>query len=177
MIILFFASIAFVMLHTTAFPNSRVIGIILVDHGSRVQTANQDFEQVGALFTPRPVLLPFQFVHFNVNLLAQLAAQFRRQSGHTIVEPAHMEMAEPTIMHALKKCVEQGATTIVCHPYFLSNGRHVREDIPALLSAASAANNNVPYTVTPPIGMQPEMLSLIAKSVSYGVLEAEGGEL
>ena len=54
-----------------------------------------------------------------------------------IVEPAHMELAEPSIRTAFMKCVEKGATTIICHPYFLSKGRHVSEDIPELVAQAA----------------------------------------
>ena len=36
-----------------------------------------------------------------------------------IVEPAHMELAEPSIATAFARCVERGATTVVVFPYFL----------------------------------------------------------
>lgn len=45
-----------------------------------------------------------------------------------------MELSEPSIQQAYKLCVEQGATQIICLPYFLSMGRHVKEDIPRLLA-------------------------------------------
>ena len=49
-------------------------GVIVVDHGSRREASNQAFET---------------FVQ-----------QFSRRSGFDIVEPAHMEIAEPTIAQA-----------------------------------------------------------------------------
>ena len=61
----------------------------------------------------------------------------KRDSSDTIIEPAHMEMAEPSIKTAFINCVEKGATRIVCHPYFLSRGRHVREDMPELVARAA----------------------------------------
>lgn len=82
-----------------------------------------------------------------------------------IVEPAHMEMAEPSIATAFRNCVDRGATHIVCHPYFLSNGRHVAEDIPALLKQASQAYPDVDYVITRPVGLQDGIVDLIARSI------------
>ncbi|KAJ1395033.1 hypothetical protein B484DRAFT_314431, partial [Ochromonadaceae sp. CCMP2298] len=93
-----------------AFPSpAQKTGIIIVDHGSRKETANLSLLQVRT---------------------------FKLSSGHQLVEAAHMELAEPSIATAYQRCVEQGASHIVCHPYFLSRGRHVQEDIPALMLQA-----------------------------------------
>ena len=64
-------------------------------------------------------------------------------SSETIIEPAHMEMAEPSIKTAFMKCVQRGATKIICHPYFLSRGRHVMEDIPELVAQAAEEHKYV----------------------------------
>ena len=54
------------------------------------------------------------------------------------VQPAHMELAEPSIATAFDACVAAGATTVVVAPYFLGPGRHWDSDIPALAAAAAA---------------------------------------
>ena len=72
-----------------------------------------------------------------------------------------MELAEPSIATAFDKCVKMGATKIICHPYFLSRGRHVQEDIPALLLAASSNHENIEYVITEPLGMQDELTNAI----------------
>lgn len=82
-----------------------------------------------------------------------------------IVEPAHMELAEPSIATAYQRCVEQGATRIICYPYFLSKGRHVVTDIPALLETASQPFPTVPYLLTTPLGLEPEILDIMCSSV------------
>ena len=51
-----------------------------------------------------------------------------------------MEIAPPTIADAVDAAIAAGATRVVIAPYFLSDGRHMSEDIPALASAAAAAN-------------------------------------
>ena len=76
-----------------------------------------------------------------------------------------MELAEPSIKTAFSRCVEQGATRIICHPYFLSRGRHVKEDIPELVAAAASENPSITYSIAEPLGVQEGILSLIDQSI------------
>lgn len=111
------------------------IGIIIVDHGSRRRESNE--------------------------MLHAAAAAFAAQSQYVIVEPAHMELAEPTIANAFQRCVERGAKQVIVFPYFLSPGRHWTEDIPALVEEAAKPFANVRWLVTAPFGLHPGMLSII----------------
>ena len=77
-----------------------------------------------------------------------------------------MELAEPSIAVAYKNCIDQGATYIVCHPYFLSKGRHYQEDIPALLAAASLECPGAEYVVTEPLGVHEKIIDLISDSIA-----------
>ena len=120
--------------------NGEVIGVIIVDHGSKREEANQ-------------------------NLLEVVRRYRAIQSTFTIVEPAHMELAAPSIEDAFRRCVEQGATNVVCHPYFLSYGRHVREDVPALMASAAEKFPGVRYSITEPLGMQENLSALIHSSI------------
>lgn len=112
------------MKNQESFP--RDVGVILVDHGSRFAPANE--------------------------LLHDMAALFEQVSGAAIVEPAHMELATPTIDDAFARCVSRGARLIVVHPYFLSPGRHGTDDIPRMTAAAAARFPGVDYRVTAPLG-------------------------
>ena len=49
--------------------------------------------------------------------------------------------------------MEQGASTVVVCPYFLSPGRHWQEDIPRLAAAAAEKHPDIAYAVTAPIGV------------------------
>src|SRR6476661_571361 len=100
------------------------LGIILVDHGSRREESNA--------------------------LLLDVVRNFAANSGYEIVEPAHMELAEPSIATAFAHCLERGATTLVVYPYFLLPGRHWNEDSPRLSAAAAAQHPGVRYLVTAP---------------------------
>ena len=123
------------------------VGIIIVDHGSKVAAANERLERLCEGYATT------------------------RAPKHWVVRPAHMELASPSIGEAFDALVEAGCATIVCHPFFLSQGRHVREDVPALLDEA-ASRHNIPYSLTPPLGEAPALLDLVHDVVSAGVKDA-----
>lgn len=117
----------------------RPIGVVVVDHGSRRSESNE--------------------------LLLAVAAMFRETSGIEIVEPAHMELAEPTIAQAFANCVDRGARTVVVFPYFLSPGRHWSEDIPQLAREAAAQHPDVYHLVTPPLGLHPLIGNVMSERI------------
>ena len=126
---------------TTALPPK--VAVILVDHGSRKSEAN--------------------------NMLIEVASKYKALYNIEIVEAAHMELAEPSISTAFKKCVDQGAKRIICHPFFLSRGRHVQEDIPEMMRMAAAEHSGVhelEYSITEPLGVQDQILELIHLSIT-----------
>jgi len=114
-------------------------GIIIVDHGSRRDESNQMLEHVAGLFAQR----------------------FRQR--YAIVEPAHMELAEPSIASAYARCVERGATRIVVVPFFLGPGKHWTQDIPRLTAEAAACFPATRYHVTPTLGIDDLILDLLEK--------------
>ena len=120
-------------------------GIIIVDHGSRRPESNQMLEEVAALFAKRFTEL------------------------YDIVEPAHMELAEPSIGTAYGKCVERGATRIVVCPFFLGPGKHWTSDIPRLTADAAKDHPHTEYHVTMPLGIDDLILELLAKRVNFCV--------
>jgi hypothetical protein len=123
------------------------VGIIIVDHGSKVAAANERLERLCEGYATT------------------------RAPKHWVVRPAHMELASPSISEAFDALVEAGCATIVCHPFFLSQGRHVREDVPALLEEA-ASRHNIPYSLTPPLGEALALLDLVHDVVTKGVKDA-----
>ena len=86
---------------------NRPIGVIVVDHGSRRAESNEMLEQL-------------------------TRTSITERLDYDIVEPAHMELAEPSIATAFDRCVERGATMVVIQPYFLLPGKHWNQDIPEL---------------------------------------------
>ncbi len=116
-------------------------GIILVDHGSRLASAN--------------------------NMLNDVVELFRRVSGYPIVAAAHMELAAPSIADAFSACVAQGATRVVVHPYFLSPGRHSTTDIPRMVTEAAKHYPDIGFHVTQPLGLDEQIAQVIVKRISH----------
>jgi len=116
-----------------------MLGIILVDHGSRLASANEEFER----------------------LVRELGAR----SGLAICEPAHMELAPPTIAEAFERAVAAGADEILVHPYFLAMGRHASEDVPAQCAAAAASWPHVRWWLTAPLGTSPLIFDAIGERI------------
>jgi sirohydrochlorin ferrochelatase len=116
-------------------------GIIIVDHGSRRDESNQMLVEVAARF----------------------AARFKDRFA--IVEPAHMELSEPSIASAYANCVKRGAQRVVVCPFFLGPGKHWTSDIPRLTAEAAANFPGTRYHVTPPLGIDDLILDLLDKRV------------
>jgi sirohydrochlorin ferrochelatase len=48
---------------------------------------------------------------------------------------------------------------IICHPYFLSPGRHVREDIPQIVGdAITLLKIKIPVVTTDPVGSNTQLM-------------------
>ncbi len=120
-------------------------GIIIVDHGSRRAESNRMLEEVARLFAER----------------------FRER--YDVVEPAHMELSEPSIATAFARCVERGATRVVVCPFFLGPGKHWTGDIPRLTADAAAGFPQTRYHVAQTLGIDDLILDLLEKRVRHCV--------
>jgi sirohydrochlorin ferrochelatase len=123
-------------------------GIVVVDHGSRRTESNRRHEA---------------FVE-----------EWRALGDHPIIEPAHMELAEPSIGTAFDACVAVGATTVVVTPYFLWPGNHWDRDIPALTASASAAHPGVRYLITAPLGPHRLLMDIVDDRIRHCLAHAAG---
>lgn len=130
-------------------PND-ITGIIIVDHGSRKAASN--------------------------DMLLELVEMFRNRvrNKHSIVEPAHMELAEPSIATAFDRCVSRGAQRVVVMPYFLLPGRHWEEDIPRLTAEAAARHSGIDYLVGAPLGLHPLIAEIINSRMEHCMAFAAG---
>ena len=80
-----------------------------------------------------------------------------------------MELAKPSIGEAFDRCVAAGAQKVVLHPFFLSPGRHVTSDIPALMNSAAKRHPEVAWVVSEPLGLQELMPRMMHAAVSESV--------
>lgn len=87
-------------------------------------------------------------------------------NDYSIVNTGFLELAEPLIPDSIEQCIVKGATHVEVLPYFLSAGRHVTEDVPSEVAKAQAKFPDVEIVIKPYIGGLPEIVTLIAKSLS-----------
>ena len=120
-------------------------GIIIVDHGSRREESNLMLEEIASLF----------------------AGRFMQK--YEIVEPAHMEIAEPSIATAYEKCVRRGAHRVVVCPFFLGPGKHWTQDIPRLASEAAKQHPGTQYHVAKTLVIDDLILELLETRVRWCV--------
>jgi sirohydrochlorin ferrochelatase len=103
-----------------------MLGLLVVDHGSRRAEANAQLEEI--------------------------AERLRHLRPRDAVETAHLEQAEPTIAQGLARLAARGVTSVRVLPYFLSEGRHSREDIPRMVAEAARLHPALAVTVAPALG-------------------------
>ncbi|KAK2416655.1 sirohydrochlorin ferrochelatase, chloroplastic [Trifolium repens] len=125
-------------------------GVIIVDHGSRRKESNL--------------------------MLNEFVEMFRQKTGYQIVEPAHMELAEPSIGNAFQSCVQQGARRVIISPFFLSPGRHWSQDIPSLSAEAAKQHPGVSYIVTAPLGLHELLVDVVNDRINYCLKHVAGDE-
>lgn len=116
---------------------AEIRALIIVDHGSTIDEANK--------------------------LLITLSKNIKKHTdcNFTIVEYCHMELAEPTISDAFRKCINQGAKEVVVHPYFLVPGRHSKTDIPNMVKDVAKSYPDIKYRVTEPLGLHEKIVDVI----------------
>lgn len=127
-------------------------GIIIVDHGSRIAESNRLLERVAAAFADRYA------------------------GRYPVVEPAHMELVEPSIVTAYGRCVERGAEHIIVCPFFLGPGKHWTEDIPRLAAEARAKYPHTSCRITDVLGLDELMLELLEKRIAAAMPSTGEGE-
>ena len=138
-----------------------VIGVLLIDHGSKKGASNARLRKLARLYQERTLA----------------AADGESKRGRRIVvKQAHMEIAQPSIEDGLRALVEEvRADQIVCHPYFLSPGRHATKDIPRIIGEVSERLGiTVPISITETVGSDTDaMLRVIDNLVRKALGEAE----
>lgn len=92
--------------------------------------------------------------------VASLTAQLKQLTGIPIFEYAFLEVETPDIAKGIDICVQKGATELLILLNFLNNGRHVVNDIPAIVKEAQAKHPAIKVSISQPIGQHPEIKRL-----------------
>ena len=120
-------------------PDRDRSAILLIAHGSRQQSANND--------------------------LHELAERLAAQGAYPIVEPCFLELAEPDIQVGGDRCVERGATRVLMIPYFLSAGVHLHRDLTAARDELNQRHPDLKFILGSPLGPHPLLDELVANRI------------
>ncbi len=113
--------------------------VIILGHGSKSKDAIEDF-----------------------NYVVEIT---KNKSDHHNVFGAHMEMAKPSLEDIVETIYQQGGVEIIIIPYFLFNGNHIKQDIPAKIDVLKVKYPQLKIRFGTPIGKEPLMAELILKKV------------
>src|SRR5438552_789900 len=117
--------------------------LLLIAHGSRQEEANAD--------------------------LAHMAEALRRQGDFDFVAPSFLELAEPSILEAGRRCGLQGVELVVLLPYFLSAGVHVRRDLTAFRDALAQEFPPIEFVLAEPLGRHPLLVEIVAQRAQEAI--------
>lgn len=85
---------------------------------------------------------------------------------------AYMELAEPSLDQVVAEGVQAGIESFTVVPLFLAAGRHLRKDVPAMITSMEQ-QHQVRIELAPPIGENPQ-LGLAIKDVVMQQLTSGG---
>lgn len=111
--------------------------LLLIAHGSRRKQSNDEV----------------------VLLAEKLKENCSDQFG--IIHSGFLELADVLIPDGIKKCVDDGATSIVVLPYFLNSGRHVVEDIPGIVEQTRPLYPQLEIKIASHLGASDMMMDLL----------------
>ena len=75
---------------------------------------------------------------------------------------AYLELSQPDLATSVAEFVALGADEIRVVPMFLGVGKHVRNDLPSMMSELTARYPDVRFECVPAVGEHPQLLDLLA---------------
>jgi sirohydrochlorin ferrochelatase len=84
----------------------------------------------------------------------------RQRSGNHNIGFAFLEIEHPSIPEGIELCVSRGAREIILLLNFLNSGKHVDEDIPAIVTAARRKYPHIDIKISLPVGQHSGILNL-----------------
>ena len=92
-----------------------------------------------------------------------VAAQVAATDPGVVVACAYLELTEPDLPSAARQLAARGVQQLTVVPLFLGVGKHVREDLPLLMSNLRQQHPGVEIVLQPSVGENPELIALLAR--------------
>src|SRR5215218_9785826 len=124
--------------------------LLIVGHGSRDPRGAKEFHELVALLRERNPALP--------------------------IEGGFIELSRPPISECVDRLIEGGSREVSAVPLMLLAAGHAKDDIPATLVREKLEHPGVDFHYGRPLGIRPELLSLMDERISAAVPEGERDE-
>lgn len=111
--------------------------VVLIAHGSRLEAANEE--------------------------VRRLAERLSERLDQRVI-PAFLELASPSIPEGIDLALGGNPSEIKVLPYFLTQGRHVQEDIPKLLAEKARAYPETPIRLLNYVGAEEAILHCLVET-------------
>jgi sirohydrochlorin ferrochelatase len=93
------------------------------------------------------------------------------------VEPAFLELAEPSHTDAIDRLVAEGHDEIVVVPLLLTKAYHATVDVPAVVEGAKRRHPGVRVRATPVLGLENEFLEILDRRLRSALAQRRVREL
>jgi|YNPNPStandDraft_1061719.scaffolds.fasta_scaffold00799_11 Uncharacterized conserved protein len=114
--------------------------IIIVGHGSLKKSAN------------------------NLEFISNQVANALKKSKSD-VKFAYLQFGKPDLDEVINQCITEGATKIIIHPFFISEGSHVTHGIPSIIENFKKKYPALKIIYTKPLGLHNKLISLVAELI------------
>ncbi|PKM81104.1 MAG: cobalamin biosynthesis protein CbiX [Firmicutes bacterium HGW-Firmicutes-14] len=111
------------------------MGIIVLGHGSKAPQALETLRRYGEMV--------------------------KVKSRCEIVEVASLQFNKPDLPEALDRVIIMGAKKVVIVPFFLYNGVHMQEDIPAVIAMEKVKNPDVEIVLANHLGADHRLVEIV----------------
>lgn len=100
-------------------------------------------------------------------LLLKIVEMFKAKTGNENVKPAYMnsQSGGPGLEGAVAELVAEGFTEIIVAPWFLTNGLHIKEDIPEIMDALVKNYPQVKITLAKTLGADERIVDILIDRV------------
>lgn len=115
------------------------MGVIVLGHGSKAPQALETLKEYGEMV--------------------------KTASSCEIVEIASLQFNKPDLPEALDGVIAQGAKKIVIVPFFLYNGIHMQEDIPAVIRQEKEKFPDVDIVLANHLGADPRLVDIVLERI------------
>lgn len=98
--------------------------------------------------------------------MRQITEYVKAELPHAMIEEAYLQFRDKNLEKGLVNLIDQGADNIKVIPYFLFEGVHIKEDIPAEIKAFSKNYPKVVITMGKTLGADRRLAEIVVDRVN-----------